>query len=148
MDLRDRDEEIRQLRQEYEFQRTRAERERAGAAASGFEALARKLAPLLSQWATMQAQAAAGRAVRAEDVLTLFGQVEQRLLEAGLTRLGAVGAVEGFDTRRHQRLSGADMRDGDPVTVRFVGYRLDETILLKALVSRQESAGAAADPDA
>lgn len=140
MDLRDRDAEIGRLRQEYDRLRKQADREQAEAAAGGFEALARKLAPLLSQLATMQALAAAGRALRAEDILTLFGKVEQRLTEAGLTRVGTVGAEEPFDTRHHQRMSGADVRDGDPITVRFVGYRLGEKVLLKAMVSRQGGA--------
>jgi len=144
MDLRDRDEEIRRLRQEYGLQQEQAERQQATASAVGFEALARKLAPLFSQLATMQALADAGRAVRTEDILKLFGKVEQMLAGAGLVRVGTVGAAAPFDTRLHQRMSGADLRDNDPVTVRFVGYRLGETILLKAMVSRQ---GGAAEPE-
>jgi len=143
MDLRDRDEEIRRLRQEYERLREQAERQQAGAAAVGFEALARKLAPLLSQLATMQTLAGEGRAVRTEDVLKLFGKVEQVLAGAGLTPVGTVGTEEPFDTHWHQRMSGAALRDGDPVTVRFVGYRLGEAILLKAMVSGK---GGAAEP--
>lgn len=146
MDLRDRDEEIRRLRQEYGLQQEQAERQQATAAAVGFEALARRLAPLLSQLATMQALAEAGRTLRAEDVLKLFGKIEPVLAEAGLVRVGEVGAEEPFDTRRHQRMSGADLDDGDLVTVRFVGYRLGETNLLKAMVSRQD--GAAEPEDA
>ena len=65
---------------------------------------------------------------------------EQLLAEAGLVRVGEVGTQEPFDTRRHQRMSGADLTDGKPVTVRFVGYRLGETVLLKAMVSRQDGA--------
>jgi len=139
LDLRDRDQEIRRLRQEYDRLQEQAERQQTGAAAVGFEALARRLAPLLSQLATMQALAAAGRTLRSEDILKLFGKVEGVLAEAGLVRVGEVGAEEPFDTRRHQRLSGADLGDGDPVTVRFVGYRLGETVLLKAMVSRQDT---------
>jgi molecular chaperone GrpE (heat shock protein) len=54
-----------------------------------------------------------------------------------------VGGQVPFDTRLHQRLSGADVQDDSVVAVRFVGYRLGETIVLKALVSR---AGAAPEP--
>lgn len=144
MDLRDRDAEIGRLRQEYDRLREQAVRQQSEAATGGLEALARRLAPLLSQLATMQALAGAGRPLRAEDILALFGQVEQRLTEAGLTRVGTVGAEEPFDTRHHQRMSGCDVRDGDPVTVRFVGYRLGEKVLLKAMVSRQ---GGATAPD-
>lgn len=136
LDLHGRDAELARVREEYERLRGQAERDKAGAAQAGLDALARRLAPLLSQLATMQALAQGERPVRAEDVLKLFGKVEQVLAQAGLERIGTVGARSAFDTRVHQRLSGADVRDGDAVTVRFVGYRLGESILLKAMVSR------------
>ena len=144
MDLRDRDAEIARLRQEYERLQAEAERGRAGAAAAGFQALAKRLAPLLSQLATMQALAETGREVRAADVLKLFAKVEQVLADAGMTRIGAPGEETVFDTRQHQRMSGGDVDDGDPITVRFVGYRLGETMLAKAMVSRRGTSPAEA----
>jgi molecular chaperone GrpE (heat shock protein) len=143
LDLRARDAELNRVRAEYERLGGQAERERAGAAAAGLGALARHLAPLLSQLATIQALAEGGREVRVQDILKLFGKVESVLAEAGLARIGTVGEQVPFDTRLHQRLSGADVADDAAVAVRFVGYRLGETILLKALVSR---AGAATEP--
>jgi molecular chaperone GrpE (heat shock protein) len=140
LDLRERDSEIRRLRQEYERTVQQAQRDQAGAAAAGVDALACRLAPLLSQLATMQALADSGRAVRAKDVLTLFGKAEAGLGESGLERIGAVGDTCGFDTRLHQRMGGADVADGDAVIVRFVGYRLRGDILLKAMVTRQAAA--------
>ena len=137
LDLRERDSDIRRLRQEYERSAQQAQRDQAGAAAAGVDALARSLAPLFSQLATMQALAESGRAVRAEDVLKLFSKVEAGLRESGLERIGTVGGTCVFDTRLHQRLSGADVADGDAVVVRFVGYRLRGNILLKAMVSRK-----------
>jgi len=136
LDLRERDSDIRRLRQEYERSAQQAQRDQAGAAAAGVDALARSLAPLFSQLATMQALADSGCAVRAEDVLKLFGKVEAGLRDSGLERIGTVGDTCGFDTRLHQRMSGADVADGDAVVVRFVGYRLRGDILLKAMVSR------------
>ncbi|CAK0774302.1 molecular chaperone GrpE [Gammaproteobacteria bacterium] len=134
LDLRDRDKEIRQLRQEYELQREQTLRQRNEAAAVGFESLARQLAPTLSQLATMQALADMDRAVQVEDILKLFEKVEQVLTRAGLTRIGTVSAMTTFDPRAHQRMSGVDLDDGDPVIIRFVGYRLGEIVLLKAMV--------------
>jgi molecular chaperone GrpE (heat shock protein) len=136
LDLQQRDAEIDRLRAEYRRLADQAEQARAGAATAGFETLARRLAPLLSQLATMQALAANGRDVRAPDVLTLFGKLDAMLADGvGLSRIGTVGEQAGFDTRLHQLLSGMDVDDGDPVTVRFVGYRLGESILTKAMVS-------------
>lgn len=142
LDLRERDGIIGRLRQEYERFAQQAQREQAGAAVSCVDVLARSLAPQFSQLATMQALADSGRAVRAEDVLKLFGKVEAAMRESGLDRIGTVGATCAFDARLHQRLSGADVADGDAVVVRFIGYRLREEVLLKAMVSRQ---GTAAD---
>lgn len=137
LDLRERDSDFRRLRQEYERVAQQAQRELAGAAAAGLDTLARRLAPLFSQLATMQALGDSGRAVRAEDVLMLFSKVEAELRDSGLERIGTVGGTCEFDTRLHQRMSGADVADGDAVVVRFVGYRLRGNILLKAMVSRK-----------
>ena len=142
LDVQARDAELERVRGEYARLGGQAERDRAGAAAVGVGDLARHLAPLLSQLATMQALAAGGREVRMQDMLKLFGKVESVLAGAGLVRIGTVGEQVPFDTRLHQRLSGADVADDAAVAVRFVGYRLGETILLKALVSR---AGAPAE---
>lgn len=136
LDLREREAELERVRAEYARLGGQAERDRAGAASEGLADLAKRLAPLLSQLATMESLAAAGRELRAPDILKLFGKVEAVLAEAGLSRIGTVGEQAPFDTRLHQRLSGLDVDDGQPVTVRFVGYRLRETILLKAMVSR------------
>ncbi len=140
LDLRERDSEIRRLRQEYDLFARQAQRGQAGAAEAAVDALARSLAPLFSQLATMQALADSGRAVRAEDVLKLFGKVEAGLRESGLERIGTVGDICRFDARLHQRMSGADVADGDDVVVRFVGYRRRDNILLKAMVSRKGAA--------
>jgi hypothetical protein len=95
------------------------------------------MAGTLSQLVTMQALAEAGRELRGSDALGLGGKLERTLLEAGLARIGAPGEATVFDASRHQRMSGSDIDDGDPVTVRFVGYRLGETLLAKAMVSRR-----------
>jgi len=139
LDRREREAELGRVRAEYGNLAARAEKDHDSAAAEGFEALARRLAPLLSQLATMQSLQAEGREVRPRDVLTLFGKLERVLGEAGLTRIGAVGEEARFDTRLHQRMSGLDVADGDSVVARFVGYRLGESILLKAMVSRVEA---------
>ena len=144
--LRDRDAQIATLRQEYQRLERQAQQEKAGAAAASTEALLRRLAPLLSQLATMQAFNQGGRSLRIEDVLKLFAKVEQVLAEAGLARIGAVGQALTFDSRQHQRLSGADVDEGSAVAVRFVGYRIGEQVLLKAMVGRQGADRAAQDP--
>ena len=139
LDLRQKDEEIAALREEYERLRQHGERERDGAASAGFDALARRLAPLLSQLATMESMSGGEHAPRLEDVLKLFDMLERVLTENGLVRIGKVGEATIFDSQFHQRIGGAEVDDGDMIRVRFVGYRLGENVLLKAMVSRAEA---------
>lgn len=136
LDLRQKDEEIAALREEYERLREQGTRERDSAARAGFGALARRLAPLLAQLATMESLAGGERAPRLEDVLKMFDMLEKVLAEDGLVRIGAVGEETSFDARWHQRIGGAEIDDGDRIRVRFVGYRMGENVLLKAMVSR------------
>jgi len=136
LDLRQKDDEIAALREEYERLHQQGERERASAASAGLDALARRLAPLLSQLATMESMAGGGRAPRLEDVFKLFDMLEKVLAEGGLVRIGTVSEEAAFDARWHQRIGGAEVDDGDRIRVRFIGYRMGENVLLKAMVSR------------
>jgi molecular chaperone GrpE (heat shock protein) len=136
LDLRQKNDEIAALREEYERLREQGERERDSAASAAFDALARRLAPLLAQLATMESMAASERAPRLEDVFKLFDMLEKALAGEGLERIGAVGEEAIFDARWHQRIGGAEVDDGDRVRVRFVGYRIGDNVLLKAMVSR------------
>ena len=139
LDLRQKDGEIAALREEYERLRQQGERERDSAVSAGFDALARRLAPLLSQLATMEAMAGGEYAPRIEDVLKLFDMLEKVLVENGIARIGKVGEETIFDSQFHQRIGGAEVDDGDRIRVRFIGYRLGENVLLKAMVSRAEA---------
>ncbi len=141
LDLCQKDEEIGALREEYERLRQQGERERDSAASAGFDALARRLAPLLSQFATMESMSGSERAPRLEDVFKLFDMLERVLADGGLTRIGMVGEETVFDARWHQRMGGAEVDDGDRIRVRFIGYRLGETVLLKAMVSQAVGGG-------
>lgn len=142
LDLRQKDDEIAALREEYGRLRQQGERERASAASAGAAALARQLAPLLSQLATMESMLGGERAPRIEDVFKLFDMLEKTLADGGLARIGAVGEETAFDARWHQRIGGAEVDDGDSVRVRFIGYRMGENVLLKAMVSRAAATGA------
>jgi len=146
MDVKERDEQIARLRQEFALQTQQSEQAVAQAGSSELEALAKRAAPLLAQLATLQAMADAGREVRAGDVLKLAGKIKRVFLDSGLTPLGQPGDVCPFDAQIHQRISGGDVQDGDPVKVRFEGYRFRDAVIVKAMVSRegvreQESGG-------
>lgn len=143
LDLQAREAETVKLRAEFARQEQQAAAATQAAGNQALSALLRALAPTLSQLATLRHLAESGREVRAADALKLAAKLEQTLSEQGLERIGEVGAQTAFDPACHQRLSGGDVRDGDPVRVRFVGYRFRGETPVKALVSR---VGAEAEP--
>lgn len=137
----ERDEALRELdrlRQEFATLERRLKAEVEGARGDAVVRLAKRVGPLLSQFATMRALAAEGREVRREDLLTMAGKLETAFADAGIAPIGAVGGEAVFDPRLHQRMSGGDVGDGDPVRVRFVGYTCGEQVVTKAMVSRKE----------
>lgn len=138
MDLKERDEQIEKLRQEFLLQSRQSEQAVAEAGTGALEELAKRAAPLLSQLSTLQTMADAGREVRAPDVLKLAGKLKQVLVESGLEPIGQAGQVCPFDTQMHQRMSGGDVQEGDAVKIRFEGYRFRDAVVTKAMVSREE----------
>lgn len=138
LEMKARDARIAALLADAEARQQAAKGEADSAAADRMGKLLRRLAPLLAQADAMRHAATVGQPARSEDVLTLVGKIERALLDEGVARIGDAGEETAFDTRLHQRLSGGDVREGDAVRVRFVGYRQDERILVKAMVSRKE----------
>jgi molecular chaperone GrpE (heat shock protein) len=136
LDAQAKDEELAQLRAEYARRDGRAEQEKAAAGREAVAGLVRAVAPTLAQLATLRHMAAAGRELRAADVLRLFDRIDQALRDQGLVPIGEPGAEAPFDPAVHQRMSGGDVKDGDRVRVRFPGYRFGGETPLKALVSR------------
>jgi molecular chaperone GrpE (heat shock protein) len=138
LDIEERETRIKTMQKEFDHFSRQAERDREGAGSAEIQALAKRLAPILSQVPTMRAMHAEGAPVRQEDLLRLFEKVERILQETGLTPIGQVGESVRFDSRLHQRMSGGDLSDGGTVQVRFVGYHINDVILTKALVSRED----------
>ncbi len=138
IDLEQARSEIERLRAEYIRREQKAAGEAEAAAREALLRLARRVGPLLSQFATMRALAAEGREVRREDLLVMADKLERAFADAGVAAVGAVGEETAFNPKLHQRMSGGDVTDGDPVRVRFVGYACGDTIVTKAMVSRKE----------
>jgi len=136
IELKDRDERLKRTRHEFELERGRADSEVAGAGQAELLEAVRRLAPTLANLEAMRHRHAEGLEVRIEDLFKLVGRLEGELASRGLERLGQCGTEVPFDPREHKRLSGGDLNDGDPVRVRFVGYRFAGKVLAKAMVTR------------
>ena len=145
LDLDERDRRIEALLKEADEARDTSRGDAESVAADRMNKLLRRLAPLLAQADAMRHFETEGKPLRAEDAFALMAKIEKSLAEEGVERIGEAGADTAFDQSLHQRLSGGDVRHGDPVRVRFVGFRQSGKILSKALVSRKEDDDAPRD---
>lgn len=125
-----------------EYASLQAERDRASSAGGQeqVERLFKKLAGPLSNLAALADMAEAGGEVAAADFAQLVRSLEKELARAGMERIGRAGEETSFDTALHQRMSGATVHAGTPVTVRVPGYRSGQKTVLKAMVSTREAA--------
>ncbi len=96
------------------------------------------LVPLLTQLPSLQAAVRSGAGIPVEDVIEFMSLLPERFGELGFAPIGQVGERTSFDPRLHLPAGDADasLRSGDPVEVRFVGYRYHDRILQRALVVR------------
>ncbi|WAL61752.1 nucleotide exchange factor GrpE [Thermocoleostomius sinensis] len=67
-------------------------------------------------------------------LLPLMRPIEQLLKAWGIEPIAAVGAELAFDPQHHQLMDGT-AQPGDPVRVRYVGYRQGSKLLYRAKVS-------------
>jgi molecular chaperone GrpE (heat shock protein) len=140
LDLREREERIAAMQKEYSALEIERQRAAAGAGEAHLRQLFKKLAAPLSNFAALVALTEAGQAVEARDLASLFRSIEKQFKGAGLEPLGVVGETVPFDVALHQRMSGAGVTLGTPVTIRTQGYRYAGQVLLKAMVTSKESA--------
>jgi molecular chaperone GrpE (heat shock protein) len=86
------------------------------------------------QWPTAAHAAQQNPTAPAVKLLPLLRPVENLLTEWGIAPIGQVGTTIAFDPQQHQ-VMGAMPNPGDPVRVRYVGYRQVDRLLHRAKVS-------------
>ena len=137
-DLRDRDERILRMREEYaELEQARA-RAAATAGSEQMERLFKKLCGPLATLSTLAHAVRAGQSVEVRDLADLVVSVEKALHGFGLEPIGEPGAETAFDVAAHQRMSGGSPHGRESVRVRLPGYRLGQKVLQKAMVTGKE----------
>ncbi len=141
MELQRKEEEIDRLRKEYQRQESEARKEADLSIQATLAKVMRELANPLSQLAAMRQRLKEDKEVRAEDVLKIAAGMERSLAEHGLEPVGQAGQQMAFDASMHQRMSGGDVTEGAPIYIRFPGYRYNDEIALKAMVTRIEPEG-------
>jgi transcriptional regulator with XRE-family HTH domain len=95
------------------------------------------------QWPTAAHAAQQNPTAPAVKLLPLVRPVENLLTHWGIVPIGIVGETIGFDPQRHQVIGAmppeSDLRAGDPVRVRYVGYCQGDRLLHRAKVSASHS---------
>ncbi|PSN17958.1 hypothetical protein C7271_15020 [filamentous cyanobacterium CCP5] len=95
----------------------------------------------LLQWPTAAHAASQNPAVPAARLIPLMCPIETLLENWQVEQIAAVGAEIPFDPQQHQLMDGS-AEPGDPVRVRYTGYRQKERLLYRAKVSPVNEAGA------
>lgn len=137
-DLKECEERVERLQKEYALERERSDHAAGNAAEKEFADFVRKTASSLVNLDTMKARAARGEEVRVQDMIKVADTFVRLLQERGLEPIATVDDEVPFDTSQHQRMSGSAPTEGDPVRVRFVGYRFHGKIIAKAMVTQKE----------
>ena len=138
MDLAERDERIAKMKQEYEQLQVAKERVSEEAGGEELERFFKKAAAPLSNLAALTGAARAGHEIEVRDVLQLVESLAKVFARAGLEQVGAAGERVSFDTDLHQRMSGGSVAAGKEVKICVPGYRIENRVLLKAMVTSQE----------
>ncbi|PSF37453.1 hypothetical protein C7H19_09795 [Aphanothece hegewaldii CCALA 016] len=91
--------------------------------------------PLILQWPTAEAAAKKNPQLSAIKILPLLKPIMELLKRWGIEPIGIVAEHTSYDPQIHQIIEGAALSPGDPVQVRYLGYRQGEKLLYRAKVS-------------
>ncbi|MEG4109694.1 helix-turn-helix domain-containing protein [Microcoleus sp. S13_C5] len=86
------------------------------------------------QWPTAASKAQENHHLRAQKLLPLLRPVEQLLEHWGVESIAPVGAQIPYNPQQHQLMEGT-AEPGEPVKVRYTGYRQGDKLLYRAKVS-------------
>ncbi len=134
--------ELSTLKSEYQHLQTRLEQQQQTLQQDLQRTALQTLEPLLLQWPTAAYAARNNPQAPAVKVLPLLRPLEQLLQSWQVEPIGTVGEKVPFDPQWHQLINstaetnpGERVIPGDPVKVRYVGYRHRNQLLYRAKVS-------------
>ncbi|MCL1473171.1 helix-turn-helix domain-containing protein [Argonema antarcticum] len=126
------------LQQEYERLLEQMEEQRQSLMQEFVQSSLEVLESWLIQWPTAAYAAGQNQALPAVKLLPLLRPVEQLVQQWGVEALAPVGAELPYDPHQHQ-LMELTAQPGDPIKVRYTGYRQGDRLLYRAKVSPIQS---------
>lgn len=139
LELAKRDKEIARLKKEYALLRelSKAQVERAGGEA--VESIVSQCAAPLATLSAMQARHAEKGDLNPADLLQVASSFQKILEQHGLEEIGVVGETQSYDPALHQMLDGTRPQPGEPVLIRFAGFRFNGKLVAKAQAGATKS---------
>lgn len=122
------------LQQEYDRLKRQVDEQREQAIADVLQSALGVLETWMVQWPTAAYAAENNDTIPAKQLVPLMRPVERLLEHWGVEAIATVGAEVPYDPTLHQLMNGR-VQSGDPVKVRYVGYRQGEKLLHRAKVS-------------
>ena len=126
--------DIDSLKQEYQRLQQQLEQQRDTLRQEFQQVSLQALESWLVQWPTAAAAAEKNPQLAAVRLLPLIKPVEQLLKQWGVEAIASVGEEVAYDPQHHQLIEGT-AAPGEPVKVRYTGYRQGEKLLHRAKVS-------------
>ena len=126
--------DIDSLKQEYQRLQQQLEQQRDTLRQEFQQVSLQALESWLVQWPTAAAAAEKNPQLPAVRILPLIKPVEQLLKQWGVEAIASVGEEVAYDPQHHQLIEGT-AAPGEPVKVRYTGYRQGEKLLHRAKVS-------------
>jgi DNA-binding Xre family transcriptional regulator/molecular chaperone GrpE (heat shock protein) len=123
-----------QLRQEYDRLQTQLAQQKDELQRSFQQATLQILESWLVQFPTLVYAAQQNSQFPARNFLIFMRPIEQLMKAWNIEAIAAVGAEIPYDPQLHQLMDGI-AQPGEPVRVRYTGYRQGETLLYRAKVS-------------
>ena len=126
--------DIDSLKQEYQRLQQQLEQQRDTLRQEFQQVSLQLLESWLVQWPTAAAAAEKNPQLPAVRLLPLLKPVEQLLKQWGVEAIASVGEEVAYEPQHHQLIEGT-AAPGEPVKVRYTGYRQGEKLLHRAKVS-------------
>jgi len=126
--------EVGRLKKEYVLQREQARGQGERMAAEALEGIVQEFASPLATLAAMEVRHREYGDLQTSDVLQVAASLQAILAQRGMEQIGQVGEEQLYDPVLHQVLDASHPEPGQPVRIRFAGFRFKGRLVARAQV--------------
>jgi len=138
MELEERDKLLDVTRKEYDTLKSSLKEEIKQAKSEEILDVFTEISSPLSQLNTMKRMEQEGKDIKIKDVLRLVNHMEKIFSKKGLSQTCSAGEKVIYDSTVHQLSGNFSPKEKEEVLVRFCGYKINDKLIKRALVSSGE----------